>query len=254
MDAAAAGDKLGEPGPGPIQRSTHAYMSTPEGNRGSMPLEHRRQATIDLLCEHFAEDRLTVEEFERRVDDVHQAASQADLDALLSDLPAPRTAATRASGVPATAGAHDLADPSRVKDRGVVVAILGGTGRKGRWSPARQNLVVSIMGGAELDFREAVMPPGVTELQIYTMWGGVDVIVPPGMHVESHGLAIMGGFEHAADEAVAPDPRRPTLRITGIALMAGVDISVRLPGESARDARKRKRLERRDRKRLEDGL
>jgi predicted membrane protein len=52
------------------------------------------------------------------------------------------------------------------------------------------------MGGSELDFREAVMGPGVTELQIFAVCGGVEVVVPPGLNVESHGIAIMGGFEH----------------------------------------------------------
>jgi hypothetical protein len=134
-----------------------------------------------------------------------------------------------------------------------VIAVLGGTGRKGRWSPARNNFVISVMGGAELDFREAILPPGVTEVQIYTVWGGVEIVVPPDLHVESHGFALMGGFEHAAEGAVAPGPGAPTLRITGFAVMGGVDISVRRPGETVRDARRRRRIERKERRRLEDG-
>jgi hypothetical protein len=89
------------------------------------------------------------------------------------------------------------------------------------------------------------MGPGVTELHVYTLWGGVEVIVPPGMNVESHGIGILGGFEHAPDRS--PDPTAPTLRVTGLAVMGGVDITVRHAGESARDARRRRRQERRDR-------
>lgn len=215
-------------------------------------LDQSRKATIDRLCEHFAEDHLTVEEFERRLDTAHRAGNPAELEALLQDLPR-RTPLARRTDLPAAEASYSLADPSRVAERELVIAIMGGAGRKGRWSPARNNFVISVMGGAELDFREAILPPGVTEVQIYTMWGGVDIVVPPDLHVESHGFAIMGGFDHAAEDAVAPGPEAPTLRITGFAIMGGVDISVRRPGETVRDARRRRRIERRDRRRLEDG-
>ena len=101
--------------------------------------------------------------------------------------------------------------------------------------------------------RDAVMPPGVTEVQVFTMWGGVEIIVPPDMHVESHGIALLGGFEHMAQGATASDPHAPKLRITGVAIMGGVEITVRHPGETARDARQRRRLERRERRRLGRG-
>ena len=224
-------------------------MTTP--NRP--PPNESRQATIDLLCEHFAEDRLSVEEFERRLDAAHRAATSAELDTLLQDLPRRPTAPVRAQGSSVVEGSYSLAEPAGVKEREVVIAVLGGTGRKGRWSPARNNFVISVMGGAELDFREAILPPGVTEVQIYAVWGGVEIVVPPDLHVESHGFALLGGFEHAAEDAVAPHPGAPTLRITGFAVMGGVDISVRYPGETARDARRRRRIARRERRRLEDG-
>ena len=228
-------------------------MANPDGTAMQPPLEHRRTTTIDALCEHFAADRLTVEEFERRVDSAHDATTNADLDALLQDLPKPSNKVARASDGTGGAPGYSVAHPDRVKDRELVVAVMGGTGRKGRWSPARHNVVMAVMGGAELDFREAVMPPGVTELQIYTFWGGVEILVPPDMQVESHGLAVLGGFEHAAEGALEPGPETPTLRITGVAVMGGVDISVRRPGETARDARRRRRLERRERRQLGDG-
>jgi hypothetical protein len=101
----------------------------------------------------------------------------------------------------------------------------------------------------DLDFREAIMPPGVTELKIFAMWGGVEVIVPPGLNVECHGVGIMGGFDHAPEGVAPTDPTAPTLRITGVALMGGVDITLRHVGESGRDARRRRRQERRERAR-----
>ena len=75
------------------------------------------------------------------------------------------------------------------------------------------------------------MGPGVTDLRVFTICGGVEIIVPPGLNVESHGVALLGGFDHVADSVHSPDPHAPTLRITGVALMGGVDVRVRHPGE-----------------------
>jgi hypothetical protein len=72
------------------------------------------------------------------------------------------------------------------------------------------------------------------------------LIVPPDLPVETNGIAIMGGFAHASEEPHdSTDPNAPRLRINGLALMGGVDIQVRLPGESAGAARRRKRQQRR---------
>ena len=229
-------------------------MTSSQHLPSSVPLEQDRQRAIDALSEHFAGDRLTVEEFERRVDVAHRARSHGELQSLLDDLPAGSHALSRRDvPVPAEGSSYSVADESTVKDHSVVMAVMGGTGRKGRWTPARRNLVLAVMGGAELDFREAVLPPGVTEVTVYTMWGGVEIVVPPDLHVESTGFAVMGGFEFGAEEQVPPRPGAPSLRISGVAIMGGVDITVRRPGETARDARRRRRLERRDRRRLERG-
>jgi len=74
------------------------------------------------------------------------------------------------------------------------------------------------------------------------------------MHVENHGVAIMAGLDHVGEAPIHPDPHAPTLRISGLSVMAGVKVSVRHQGETARDAKRRRRIERREtRKRLRGG-
>jgi hypothetical protein len=207
--------------------------------------------TVDALCEHFANDEMSVEEFERRVEVAHRAATVQELKDLLSDLPgANLPAVAKGATVPAPKREFRVTDAAHVKEREFMVAVMGGSSRKGTWSPARKNYAVAIMGGADLDFREAVLAPGVTDVQVFTIMGGVDIIVPPGLNVESHGIGIMGGFDQVGD--IEPgDPNAPTLRITGVACMGGVTVKVRHPGETSGDARRRRRLERKEmRKRL----
>lgn len=111
------------------------------------------------------------------------------------------------------------------EDRETVLALLSGVQRKGAWEPAEHVRVFAVMGGAELDFREAVLVEGVTELWIFAFWGGAQVIVPRDIHVETRGVGIMGGFselDHRAAEADAP-----TLRIRGWAVMGGVEVKLK---------------------------
>ena len=81
------------------------------------------------------------------------------------------------------------------------------------------------MGGLDLDFREALMPPGTSVINIFCMMGGVDIKVPPGLRVENRGFAIMGGFEDNVDES--EESAGPKLVIRGFVFMGGVDVKVK---------------------------
>jgi hypothetical protein len=215
-----------------------------------------RQRTIDTLCEAFANDELEVEEFERRVAAAHRATSGDELHRLLIGLPTASVPAPIEKGQPGerTADGAPLPAPTNahaptpfrgeVSPWGLSVGIMGGTSRTGYWVPAQRNVAVAIMGGCELDLREASLPPGVTEIYVVAFWGGVEIVVPPWLRVESSGMGIMGGFEHRHDVPTTAPPGGPLLRVNGLALMGGVEVSVRYPGESAGDARKRVKAER----------
>ena len=68
-------------------------------------------------------------------------------------------------------------------------------------------------------------------------------MVPPGMDVEVDGMALCGGFEDKTDAPLRRNPDVPTLRVRGLALLGGVGVEVRLPGETPRQAKRRRRLE-----------
>ncbi|HEX6938855.1 MAG TPA: DUF1707 domain-containing protein [Longimicrobiales bacterium] len=211
-----------------------------DSTQGALALNERRRRIIDALCRHFAADHLTLEEFERRVDVAHRTGDVAELDALLAGLPAP----AGASVTPAAARAARPASVSGRSDREYAVAVFGGATRKGPWTPAERVLAYAVWGGIELDFREARLPSGVTEVSAFALFGGVEIIVPPGLVVESTGAAILGGFDQARG-AATPAPDAPVLRVRGLAMMGGVQIRTLLPGESVGDAARREREERR---------
>jgi hypothetical protein len=213
-----------------------------------VPLEQTRERIVEQLCDHYAAENLTDEGLEERLTKAYAATSVAQLRELVADLPveAP-VSGGRASTAVATA------QPGSVAERQVIVAIMGGAERRGVWTPPRQLTLIALMGGTELDFREARFGPGVTEVTCFALMGGVKMIVPPGVHVETNGMALMGGFTHSGSVEPPTDPNAPVLRIGGLAIMGGVELEYRLPGEASSDARQRERLARQEARRLRRG-
>jgi hypothetical protein len=197
-----------------------------------------RERAIAALTEAFTRDDLEMDELESRLSKAHSASTLEELAVLVSDLkPATDAIAERAPERTIAA--------SEVRESQTVVAIMGGAEQRGAWTCARKLRAVAFMGGTVLDFREARLPAGVVELEIFAVMGGVEVIVPPDLAVETSGSGVMGGFDHYSSSPVSASPDRPVLRISGLALMGGVEIESRLPGESGREARRREKEQRR---------
>ena len=224
-------------------------LARPDARAERAELERARTArdrAIAALSDAFAHDVLDVEEFERRVTVAHTSEASAEILALIADLPASTDAIARVPVALAPAEPTTIGEAATTQ---TVYAIMGGVDRRGAWTVPRRWRVIAMMGGAQLDLREARFPAGVIDLEVKAFCGGVQIIVPPGLAVEVHGTAIMGGFQNVNRAPAHPDPEAPLLRVHGIAIMGGVDIHMRLPGENDRAARRRQRLEDRDARR-----
>jgi Domain of unknown function (DUF1707)/Cell wall-active antibiotics response 4TMS YvqF len=167
-----------------------------------------REATVVWLREAGGEGRLTLEELAERVERADAARTRGDLDALTADLP---------RSMPG--GAASLPDAPR-KERRWVVAIMGGEERRGRWRPSRRTNAIAVMGGVDIDLREAELADGAEILAIPVM-GAVTVTVPEGVSVEMSGFALMGG-NAGPDDKVLPLPNAPVVRVRAFSLMGGV--------------------------------
>jgi hypothetical protein len=215
----------------------------PETRLARARVHEERERVIAALQEHFAHDALDVDEFERRVTLAHAAESQGALAALLADLPTLATA-------PAPAPKAALVPAADVRPAQTVRALMSSTVRRGPWVVPRRLRVRATMSSTVLDFRDARMPAGPVDVDIRAFMSSAEIIVPPGLAVETDGGAIMGSFEHVDRAPADPDPDAPLLRIHGMAIMGAVEIKMRLPGEGERDAHRRLKQERRAHKAL----
>jgi hypothetical protein len=184
-----------------------------------------RDQAVAELREHAAQGRLTLEEFSQRVDEAYGAKTLAELEEVKRELPA-------VSVLPD-------ARPRR-KARRWLVSIMGGADRRGRWRVPRRMGVLALMGGCDLDLRQAQIEDDEVRITIFTIMGGTDVYVPEGIEVDVGGFTLMGGTDEHGHDA-PPRPGTPLIRIRAFTLMGGTDVW-RVPGglggRSLRDVRR----------------
>ena len=190
-----------------------------------IPTAERREMVVQKLTDAFASGRIELEDFELRTERALRAMTMPELDATLDGLTGPATP------LPAQNPQEFSIDHPRRSASRLTFVVMGGVDRKGRWAPSRRHVAVAWMGGAFLDFREAVLAPGVTDIYCFAKWGGIEIAVPPGLDVEVSGVAIMGGLERLSQESGSTDPRRPRLHIHALAFMGAIEVKSLKPGE-----------------------
>lgn len=198
-----AGDNSLEPGATPDVRAS----------------DRERDAVSERLSEHASQGRLTLAEFEERMTAAQEAVTRGELAALMKDLP---NVATRSSAAPV--------DGRRIPVTRWIVGIMGGSTKKGRWRPARRTNVLALMGGHDIDLRNAELDFDELVLNVYNIMGGTDVYVPDTVDLHITGFSLMGGTDENGSTR-QPRPGAPRITVRMINVMGGGDVW-RLPEET----------------------
>jgi hypothetical protein len=189
-----------------------------------------RHQVAEVLRQAAGEGRIDLGELDERLEATYAAKTYADLVPLTVDLPvrgqAPMPAPRPQSARPAAPAVHHDS----------TIAVLGGASRRGVWELGATHTAFAMMAGIDLDLREARFTQRETVIYANAFWAGIDIVVNEFTHVIVDGIGILGGFDHARDK-VAPvlGPDSPTVRVKGVALMAGVTVQRKpRPGTSRR--------------------
>jgi len=170
--------------------------------------EEQRDKAAAALAKYCSEGRLTLEEFSQRVEVVLAARTQSDIDRVMADLPKGDVVPAYTSPVPAS---------------GWLVSVLSGSSRKGRWRPKPKTKALAIMGGIELDLRNAEIEGSEVTITAVAIMGGIDIIVPEGVIVHMQGFALMGGKDvKVADVPILPGA--PVIKVRAFPVMGGVSV------------------------------
>ncbi len=192
-----------------------------------------RHRVAEALREAAGEGRLDLEELDERLEAAYAARVYADLVPILADLPGSHLPAVSRSRQPSVRPSGSV-EPARRYESSM--AIMGGQSRKGVWEVGAEHRAFTLMGGIDLDLREAVFTSDEVEINAVAIMGGIDVYVNAHTKVVVDGVGIMGDFDQARDKVEAQlGPDSPTVRVKGVALMGGVTVRRRpMPDEERR--------------------
>jgi len=180
-----------------------------------------RDQVATVLSTAYAEGRLTRDEHDERLSQVMAAKTFEELIPLTQDLvyTGTTTGPTTSAG-DSSSTLVDTSSSNPAPDR--MVAVFGGTTRKGKWRVRSKLEAYALFGGQDLDMRDAVFESQVTELSGFWCFGGMEIKVPEGMEVQDQVMGIFGGTDISkiGDHA----PGAPVLVIKGVALFGGVSV------------------------------
>src|SRR5215469_9231489 len=165
--------------------------------------------------------RLTLAEFSQRMDRATTAKTRAELDRLVVDLPTDVRAASSA-----VAGRG----PGRPSWH---ISPIGGLRVSGPWRMERSVIVVTLIGGADLDLSQAQLAAPEVTLTKVSLLGGVSVAVPPGIRVDASGFSLIGGT--SVEAGPEPGLGAPTVHIRAFSLLGGTRIHRAGPASQRED-------------------
>lgn len=102
-------------------------------------------------------------------------------------------------------------------------AVLGGFNRKSSSQQFRGGDVTAIMGGGKLDLRDAKIQGNEAVLDIFTLMGGMEIMVPHEWVIEQRFTPILGGYEDRTRQDGQPGAKK--LVIKGVTIMGGVVVT-----------------------------
>lgn len=165
-----------------------------------------RERVVELLTGYFANDVISIDEFETRVERAYGASSAAELSAIVADLP---QAAEPSATMPDVA-----ANPALQR----ITATISGHDQRVTGVVPRRVELKSRLGYIELDLTHATFLPGVTEIDIRAFMGYVQIRLPAGIRAESLGSAFAGFFSLKGAAGAADPHAQRIVRITGRAM------------------------------------
>jgi predicted membrane protein len=101
------------------------------------------------------------------------------------------------------------------------LAVLGGVHRGNNSRAFRGGDLTAVLGGCEIDLRQAAID-GEAVIDVFAMWGGIEIKVPEDWTVASSVVPILGGFEDQTRPQRGAANHR--LIVRGFAIMGGVEV------------------------------
>ncbi|MFC9587751.1 DUF1707 domain-containing protein [Streptomyces yangpuensis] len=203
-----------------LEKHPSAPAPAPAGLRAS---DADRDRIAQILGDALAEGRLTAEEHSERLDTLYAVKTVGELEVLVGDLPAPGGA--HAAPQPASASTYPGAVGPAAE---TIVAVCSSSSRKGRWRPGAHTRAVSVMGDITIDLTQAVFEQQVTEINVTSVLGNVEILVPENVTLRGYGSGVLGNFDVRGESRGETDPQAPVVIVRGFSLLGNIEARPRM--------------------------
>ena len=126
----------------------------------------------------------------------------------------------RGSRAPSSTGVSGAADAG---DFVHSFALMGGASTRSTSQALRGAELSAVMGGVELDLREAKPTDGPVVVDAFAFMGGIDLVVPPNWSVEFHATPVMGSLQDARGLG-GTDGSSGTVLVRGVVVLGGFQV------------------------------
>jgi hypothetical protein len=186
------------------------------------PIESVREEVIDTLIYNYSHGVISNEAFERRLDQAMASQNHQEIVNLAADLEHTTDQEFNSQKERKFNVNYAASDNEKTE---TIVNILGGSCRSGQWTVPREIRIITLFGGADIDFTDAIFTTPNVTIKILCLFGGTDISVPEDINVISKAFCILGGIDNFAPSIASR--QAPTLTIEGLVMFGGLDIKIK---------------------------
>ncbi len=188
------------------------------------PIEQVREQVIDQLIYNYSHGVISVEAFERRLDDAMAASDNKALMDLVEDLTLNTDQQYKAQKHSQFAP-HYGSQHEGTEEPLTLRSILGSSERSGQWVVPQNIYIENYMGSINLDFTDAIFTHQHVTIHVNCYFGSEEIYVPEHVNVVSKMFCILGSFEN---KTVSLNKRQgPTIHIEGKTVLGSVEVKVK---------------------------
>ena len=188
------------------------------------PIDVLREEVIDQLIVNYGHEELSLEAFERRLDQALASDDASELSELVADLE------LKADKRYADQKREEL-NPDLDYNYGVTpdieyaINIFGGSNRSGTWNVPKEIRMLNLFGGGEIDFTEARFTHPSIRIKMLTLFGGASIYVREDINTVSKIVSIFGGTDNSAPSSRSS--HAPVVIVEALVMFGGTTIKIK---------------------------
>ncbi len=184
------------------------------------PIEKVREEVIDQLTMNYSHGEISLEAFERRLDQAMETDEHQTLLKLTEDLELKVDQQFIEQKQQEMGPEQDIGEAKNLE---YIVQIFSGSDRTGAWNVPKEIRIFSLFSGSDIDLSEAHFSHKTLRIRMFSLFSGTDIFVPEDIKVVSNTFCIFGGVDNKAPSMASSSA--PTVIIEGVAIFSGIDIS-----------------------------